>query len=79
MVAYLQSRIINALRGSPNLMSYIPAEIGSFFTEEELADPRITPVVGLAQRLREAEEAGIKDKMTMIVSGEFVSAFWSYG
>jgi hypothetical protein len=72
---HLQSALMKAMTKSEALQAFTLAEIGSPFTETDLADPRLEV---FTKGAGEVEAHGLKDKFTTITSGDYPDYFFGY-
>lgn len=67
-VLHIQNPLLDALAKSKALQAFTMAEIGSPFSEAEFRDPKMAFYTEVMARV---EGLGLKDKWTIITSGEY--------
>lgn len=72
---HLQSALLEAIAKSDTLQAFTLVEIGSPFTEADIADPRLDVYTKGAEAV---QARGLGDKFTTIISGDYPDYFFGY-
>lgn len=74
-VLAIQMPLMKALAKSDDLVAFTLAEIGSPFDEADWKDPKLA---FFTDRMNAIEGLGLKEKWTIITSGEYTDYFFGY-